>query len=171
MSPATESTLVTYNRRRSVLAAAFLGLVTVVGAARAIAGGSVGGLVITFVVLGAPAVVFAFWAARPRPVFVIGDEALTLARSGRVILWRSVSAARVGTQQGLFGESHHLVLTLEQSLPQPRRRVIRTNATADDEIDLELDWLSLPWREVTREVELRSGRELELTREHAFRSR
>jgi len=122
------------------------------------------------VIGGIPSAFLASLAIRRRPALVIDDHSLTEGRSGRVVPWDMVTAVRVGTERGLFGESHHLVLTLAQSgLPAPRR-FITTNATNPNEVDIGLDWLSMPWREVVSLVERGFGRRVITTHERRFHS-
>jgi hypothetical protein len=154
-----------FNRRRSTGFALFVGVLTTVGLARAIAAHSTAGIVIALVIGGIPFAFSASLAVRRRPALVIDDKALTDGRSGRIVPWDTVTAVRVGIERGMFGESHHLVLTLAQSgLPAPRR-FITTNATNPSEVDIDLDWLAIPWTEVVSVVEERFGRRVIKTSE------
>jgi hypothetical protein len=166
----TPPTRVMANRARSIGFASLLGAVTVAAAARGAAAHSTRALVIALVVGGVPCAFFVAWGVRKRPVLVIDDHALTEGRSRRVVPWDSITAIRVGTQQGMFGESHHLVLTLEQGDADPPRRFITTNATNQNELDIGLDWLAMPWKEVVSLVEQHFGRRATLTTERPFRA-
>lgn len=157
------------NRRRSIAAALVLGLFVCLGVARSISAHNTGALVLALALGGVPAAFFVRWAARRQPALVIADDGLTDGRSGRFVPWSSVTAVRVGIHQGMFGESHHLVVTVAHSGPPPPRRLITTNATNPHEIDLNLDWLSRPWRDVVALIEQAFG-PVAAIHERGFRS-
>jgi hypothetical protein len=158
-----------FDRRRSIGFALLLGALTAVGVARSIPTDSLFGLVISLVIFGAPAAFFASLAARRRPALVIDSHSLVEGRSGRVVPWDTVTDVRLGIERGLFRESHHLVLTLAQSESPPPRRFITTNATNPNEVDIDLDWLATPWRDVVSIVEQGFGRRVIRTHERPLR--
>lgn len=144
------------DRRRSAGWALFFGLITVLVAAHAVTIHSVTELIIALVVSGLPFAFFGSWAVRRRPALVIDPNALTDGRSGRVVPWANVRTLHVGIRRGLFGEGHHLVLTLANS-GSARRQFIATNANNSDEVDINLDLLSVRRDEVVNLVERASG--------------
>jgi hypothetical protein len=151
-------TLAMFNRRRPGDVTLFLGVLTVIGVVGAAARHSAVGVLIAVVLFGVPFAFLASPAMRRRPALVIDQHSLTEGRSGRAVAWDFVTAARVGVGRGFFAESHRLVLTILQGGPDPPRRVVTTNATNPDEVEIDLDWLSLPWREVVSLVEQGFGR-------------
>ena len=163
-----DRTVIARNRSRSAAAAAFFGALALSGTGLSIADGRIGGIALSVALLGGPSLFFTVWATQRRPVLVIDDVGLTIGRACRQIPWSGVADVRVGIQQGLFGESHHLVLRLVHGAEPTTRSMVTTNATATDEIDISLDWLSLRWDDVVRAVERHSRRTAARTREHAF---
>jgi hypothetical protein len=81
-----------------------------------------------------------------------------------------VTAIQVGVHQGVFGESHHLVVSVARHGPPPPRRFITTNATNLNQIDIDLDWLSRPWHDVVGLVEEAFGRPVATRRERGVQS-
>lgn len=158
------------SRRRSVSAGAALLLVvlTAAGIASAVTHGTGVGIVIALVLFGVPASAFMRSALSKRPVFLLDERGLTLGRSQRLIQWSDVVRIQLAHQRGVFGRTHHLMLTLRTPERAPQRRIVVTNATADDEIDIALDWLSLPWSGVVETVERASGRTVVQVHEQAF---
>lgn len=154
--------VITSNRARSLAVGALLAAGAAAAAARALMSHSVIGFVIALIVVGIPAVFFIQWGVRRRPALVIGVDALTEGRSGRVVPWSAVTSIRVGVHKGLFGESHDLVVSLAHD-GTGARRFITTNATNPREMEIGLDWLSLPWQEVVSCVERRYGRTITTT--------
>lgn len=147
------------NRRRSLGFAVFFGFFTFAGVARELVSHSTVGMILALVFFGAPFAFFLTWGNRRRPVLVIDQNGLTEGRSGRTVPWETMAAVRVVANRGLFGESHHLIVSLDlYETPPTPRRFITTNATNPKELDINLDLLALPWDEVVSAVEQASGR-------------
>jgi len=160
MAPAeSRETVVMSNRRRSLGCAVFFGFFTFAGVARELASHSAVGVILALVLFGAPFAFFLMWGTRRRPLLVIDQRGLTEGRSGRTVPWDTVAAVRVAAERGLFGESHHLILSLDHdSAPPAPRRFITTNANNPDELNINLDLLAKPWNDVVSAVEQGSGR-------------
>lgn len=143
-------------RRRSGAWSVFFAVFAILAAVRGVTTDNGTELALAVVVFGLPCILFGYWAVRRRPALVIGPHALTEGRSGRVIAWSTVTAAHVRIDQGLFGESHALVLALANP-GHARRRFITTNRNNPDAIEISLDFLSVPWSRVAKLVEAASG--------------
>lgn len=150
------------------LALVWLGAGAVV---KSVSDGSAAGVVVSCLVLVLPGC-YALWLAlRNRAQFALDATGLTL-RSGRRVEWSQVQAVRVARHQSWYGEDHTLVIKLR---PDPgaeaRRQLVTTNETADDELDLPLDGLSLRWDKTVEAVERYSGLSVGRVRDGAFGSR
>jgi hypothetical protein len=147
-----------FSRRRSGGWAIFLGVFTILGVLRGIAAPSMSTLVLTMTFFGTPFAFAAWMAIRRRPALVIDGHGLIDGRSRRVVSWDTVTTVELDTARGIFGESHHLILKLAESGLPVRRRFIATNATNPSEVDIDLDWLAIPWSEAVSLVEQSFGR-------------
>lgn len=96
---------------------------------------------------------------RRGPAIVIDAEGLRDLRSGRAVRWASVSEILLRQRQGLFGEHHHLVLTVAGS------------TAAASELDISIDLLSMSWKTVVDAVEERAGRRVIVRRERGVVTR
>lgn len=158
-----------YNRRRSVRAGVFFGVLAVSAGVREISEHATIGFWVAMIFFGVPAMIAGVAARRDRPALVVDGESITMCRSKRVVRWDAVAAGRVHVERGLFGESHQLVLTVVQHGATAPRRFIMTNANNPSQIGIDLDWLSIPWTEVIAVIEERSGSRVITTRGRASR--
>ena len=146
------------NRCRSALYALILGWV---GVAAAVENPTVLTVAIDVVVLGLPCGLLLWRALRRRPLMTIGPQGFTDCRYGRTIPWDNLELASLDTHQRAFGvdRSLHLVLRRDgQPAGRRKRRLVTTNATAEDEIEVGLAGLSVPWESVIAAVERELGR-------------
>ena len=154
-------TIVSPSRWRWLGAGVVGAWITIAGAASA---ADIGAFLVVLLI-GAPLSGFAFWwGVRRTPALVIDEDGLVEGRSGRRVLWGEVSELRAVTNRDSYGESHDLIVSLVQRATPAPRRLITTNANATDEIEIGLDWLSMPWTEIVSAVERHSGRSVRRAR-------
>lgn len=160
---------ITSNRLKAAVGVTVFGFIGVAVVVESIPHGGVGGIAIGVIIL-AGAFAFALRVLTGSRGLVIDDDGLTLGRSGRRVSWDEISVARIRVHQGPFGESHELVVTLENGDKAAPRKLITTNATATDELTVALDGMSLSWSQIVEIIEARSGRRVVTARAHAFGS-
>ncbi len=136
----------------------------IVVTASAIANGSGVGVLIALLLFGGPCGWFTSRVLRRGPILRLDSQGLTDGLSGRMIPWDAVSVARARTDQGLFNEYHSLVVDLEPGFSSEPRRFITTNANDPDQVEISLDGVSMPWREIVEQVEKVSGRRVVMGR-------
>jgi hypothetical protein len=157
MGASIDATQVMYSRWRWLSLAAWCGVITVLGAIQEIASPSVAG--VTFAVLcGGTVAIGLSFGLRRRPAVGFDHEGLTLGRSGRFVPWSTVSVIRINVEQTMYGLKRFLVLELVP-LQHPSKPKFFTGPEGDDkEVEVSLDWLSMPWTEVASLLERASGR-------------
>jgi hypothetical protein len=130
-------------RRQAAGFAVFFAVLTVSGVIRAVTAQSPVGVVIVLLAGGLPALLYTRNVVRRGPALVVTDDVLEDRRSGSLVRWSEVDTAYAYARQGAFDRYHHLVLVTRRT---------------DPEVELSVDQLALPWREVIELIEERSGR-------------
>ena len=158
------------NRRRALAWGLFFGILVVSGGVRAISAHRVSALVIDLLVLGTPGVFYLQRAFRGRALIVIDDHGFTDCLSERTVKWDEIESIRANTHQGALGLDHSVRLVLKPSPRSQRakRRLVTTNASAEDEIEVSLDGLSSPWGDVVDAIEAKLGRRVIKTSNRGF---
>jgi hypothetical protein len=155
------------NRKLFAGAAVLLGVIGVGAFARSVSAGSVGVAIIIALVFGVPGAIYIRGLVRPGAAIEISSDGLGGYRVPRVISWTSVSDIRVSQQQGLFGVSHDLKITVQRVDQPPVADTggLIASRVPTESVELSLDQLALPWHEIVTMVEKALGRNVATKRE------
>jgi hypothetical protein len=114
-------------------------------------GGLISVVITVFLVAGCGA--SAGLAIRAPAEFSVDERGLTLASGKRFVPWADVDEIRVAHHH----EDHYLALKLKPATVSGPRKFITTNKTNPEEVEVNLNHLSLGWRELVMRVESASG--------------
>jgi hypothetical protein len=155
------------NRKLFAMATLFLGALTCAGLARAITAGNLLAALIVLGVLGGPWAFYARGLLRRSPAIVIDRRGLGGFRVRRSVPWTDIGDIYLSHGRGLFGDYHHLVITARQEGEPPLEDELGlvTSRIPTEKIEIPLDQLATPWREVAALVQEQLGRSVSVKKE------
>ncbi len=150
-----EAVRIHVNRKLFGLAAVGFGVVGIGTLSREISAGSFGVAAIILILFGGGFAYYARGFVRRGPVIVIDPDGLSGVRIGQMIRWTSIGDVHVTKRQGVFGEYHHLVITVrrEDRPSTEDSRGLWTSRVPTETVDFSIDLLAMPWGEVVAAVE------------------
>jgi hypothetical protein len=99
--------------------------------------------------------------------FSVDERGFVLGRGKRFVPWHDVEEIRIARYQN----EHNLILRIKPSARQGPRRFMTTNRTNPAQVEVNLDHISLDWRQVVANVEAASGMTVEAFKDGPFRLR
>lgn len=99
--------------------------------------------------------------------FAVDERGFVLGRGKRFVPWHDVEEIRIVRYQN----EHNLILRIKPSARTGPRRFITTKGTNPAEVEVNLDHISLDWRQVAANVEAASGMTVQAFQDGAFRLR